>query len=1211
MGAGASKPAGAKPAFLLRPRRDPKPTKRQDGDAAVAPAPAAPAAPPPQPAQHDDNNNNDNDNDSADAAAYARTCAALERVLDEGVRAGRGHLNTGRRRTAAAQRYSAAAARAAERRAAKAFDAANGLPPADDDEENVPAEAAAVARAALGLSESENLPQRSYWAGPPIPECEPQRLQAMAAYGLLADAALPDEEDEDEEGDEEGGEAAENGNKTTKKPTTTTTKTITATTTAATSKTLRPAIESALKLVRGVFGVDEALVALFGDRRVFIRDSSGIFATGDFPWRYSFCYWTLAPPSPTALVVRDVRADARFSANSVARRAGVRFYCGVPLIAPNGHRLGVLCFASRDPRPDFDAASVSVAGNLAELVARELARETQLAVARRVSAAARLRLRDMAEASAPVLLVERVEEPERGAGEEERQQQGGRWVVRHANGAWTDLVARARRAQRVRSAAAAAAAGGTGAENGAEGDADGDADPFGGALGRELWEVFEPPAPKPAPATALIVATPSADGAPHPPRPIPGDSATSLPLVRAVGAGGGGGADAAKGGPPPPPLALLPPPSNSSSHQDDNDARLFALQAPFSVHGARLRRPPFGRRLSDAARAAAAPPPPPIAPRVTLRFVPAAAPGALGVPPGAQLTAAPASLPDAPLEEAQRRRLASLWFVDVEPEPLLLAGGPASASAASASATATAAASAQPPSSQSLPPAGSDSLPSSAGTAAEDARPGMLVPGLQPPPLLRPSPGLLPASSSSLGVGGLTISQQQQQQQQQLPPSLAGLVLGAPLACGSYGRVFRGRFRAGERVAVKVLDPEDVGKCDETTGAALEATLGERLRHPNVVQTLAWGVVEAGSAAALPPKPRAWTRRRASLQQQQQQQQRSSGVGGGRPSTESGVGGGGNSGSGGSGSGNRQQNNPFAQAAKMQAFRHGQALSGSDDDDEDDDDGGNGNGNNLNAPPPSSSSSSLPTSPAAAANASSSSLSAPLPPLPNQTWLVLEYCDRGSLQEAIDAGWLRTGRDPRSASVHLPALLATAREVAAGMAHLHREGVVHGDLSAYNVLLASGAGAESEAAALGGRGWTAKVADFGLARAAQQQVIKTRTYGTVTHQAPEVLMKGELSFAADVYSFGVLLWQGWTGARPWQALSHAQVVRMVAIEGAQLRWPDDAPQGLATLGEACLSRDPEDRPTFADVLEVLDPLVEVLLSAAAEGASGSGRNSGS
>ena len=91
-----------------------------------------------------------------------------------------------------------------------------------------------------------------------------------------------------------------------------------------------------------------------------------------------------------------------------------------------------------------------------------------------------------------------------------------------------------------------------------------------------------------------------------------------------------------------------------------------------------------------------------------------------------------------------------------------------------------------------------------------------------------------------------------------------------------------------------------------------------------------------------------------------------------------------------------------------------------------------------------------------------------------------------------------------------------------------------------------------------------------------------------------MLSRGELSPAADVYGFGVILWQMYTGLRPWRGLSHARVVEAVGREGKVLPWPDEAPDGLAALGEACCSPEPRGRPTFADVLEVLQPLVALI-----------------
>eukprot|EP00983_Pelagomonas_calceolata_P069689 1150463-Pelagomonas_calceolata.AAC.3 len=65
---------------------------------------------------------------------------------------------------------------------------------------------------------------------------------------------------------------------------------------------------------------------------------------------------------------------------------------------------------------------------------------------------------------------------------------------------------------------------------------------------------------------------------------------------------------------------------------------------------------------------------------------------------------------------------------------------------------------------------------------------------------------------------------------------------------------------------------------------------------------------------------------------------------------------------------------------------------------------------------------------------------------------LLEFCDRGNLADAIDQGWLRM--EPRaSAPLCLPMVWACARDVARGLAYLHAHCVLHGDLTAENVLL--------------------------------------------------------------------------------------------------------------------------------------------------------------
>lgn len=71
------------------------------------------------------------------------------------------------------------------------------------------------------------------------------------------------------------------------------------------------AAEHIVQLACTVFGTANALVALLDSERIIIRNGSGMFAPGDFPWRYSFCGYTLTPQNPTTMVIEDAHKDAR------------------------------------------------------------------------------------------------------------------------------------------------------------------------------------------------------------------------------------------------------------------------------------------------------------------------------------------------------------------------------------------------------------------------------------------------------------------------------------------------------------------------------------------------------------------------------------------------------------------------------------------------------------------------------------------------------------------------------------------------------------------------------------------------------------------------------------------------------------------------------------------------------------------------------------
>lgn len=71
----------------------------------------------------------------------------------------------------------------------------------------------------------------------------------------------------------------------------------------------------------------------------------------------------------------------------------------------------------------------------------------------------------------------------------------------------------------------------------------------------------------------------------------------------------------------------------------------------------------------------------------------------------------------------------------------------------------------------------------------------------------------------------------------------------------------------------------------------------------------------------------------------------------------------------------------------------------------------------------------------------------------------------------MDRGWLRSGASCLSSMPRMDAVVGTAAEMASALSFLHARGIVHGDLSAWNVLLCT----SGSSAAVGNRGFVAKV----------------------------------------------------------------------------------------------------------------------------------------
>lgn len=172
----------------------------------------------------------------------------------------------------------------------------------------------------------------------------------------------------------------------------------------------------------------------------------------------------------------------------------------------------------------------------------------------------------------------------------------------------------------------------------------------------------------------------------------------------------------------------------------------------------------------------------------------------------------------------------------------------------------------------------------------------------------------------------------------------------------------------------------------------------------------------------------------------------------------------------------------------------------------------------------------------------------------------------------------RIGRLPRSKAFEL------GKQLCAGLAAAHREGLLHLDLKPGNLMIND----EGEL----------RITDFGLARLADEAARERRRAGTPAYMAPEQMRSGDVSERSDIYAAGLILYEMFTGCRFHSGRSNEQLMAW-HLSGNQPESLADLEgslePGIGELVLACLRSDPADRPpevvTLANRLDELQAAV--------------------
>lgn len=178
-------------------------------------------------------------------------------------------------------------------------------------------------------------------------------------------------------------------------------------------------------------------------------------------------------------------------------------------------------------------------------------------------------------------------------------------------------------------------------------------------------------------------------------------------------------------------------------------------------------------------------------------------------------------------------------------------------------------------------------------------------------------------------------------------------------------------------------------------------------------------------------------------------------------------------------------------------------------------------------------------------------------------WLATAYVPGLTLSDAV-----RLHQGPLPAE----AVWLLLREAAAGLVPVHGLGMVHRDLKPSNVMLTVEG---------------ATVIDFGVARATEQSQL-TRSgvvVGTPAYMAPEqAVTRRDLTGAVDVFALGSVIAYAAGGNPPFGEESGPAVLYRIVHEEPDLEAVRELDPALADLVTACLVKNPEARPTAAELL---------------------------
>ncbi|RIA88540.1 kinase-like domain-containing protein, partial [Glomus cerebriforme] len=173
--------------------------------------------------------------------------------------------------------------------------------------------------------------------------------------------------------------------------------------------------------------------------------------------------------------------------------------------------------------------------------------------------------------------------------------------------------------------------------------------------------------------------------------------------------------------------------------------------------------------------------------------------------------------------------------------------------------------------------------------------------------------------------------------------------------------------------------------------------------------------------------------------------------------------------------------------------------------------------------------------------------------------MILDYAKNGSLRNYLDKNYDKL-------SINWYTKINDLYWITYGLNEIHQIGLIHRDLHIGNIL----------------HTYKPVITDMGLCKPADYNALentKKSVYGVLPYIAPEILRGQNYTKAADIYSFGIIMYEFISELPPYHDVSHDNNLALKICQGLRPTFNIKVPQLIVHLIKSCLDANPLNRPS--------------------------------